>query len=99
MIPKLALITGAASGLGFEFCRLLAADAYDLVMVDRDGEGLVQSARRLQESYGISIQTHIKDLGRNTAAGELNNELGEQDFDVLINNAGFGLYGHFIRTD
>ncbi len=71
MTPKLALVTGAASGLGFEFCRLLAADAYDLVMVDRDGEGLVQCARQLQQSSGITIQTHIKDLGRNNAAAPL----------------------------
>jgi len=99
MNRKQALITGAASGLGLEFCRLLAADSYDLVMVDRDGEGLVQSARQLQQSSGITIQTHIKDLGRNNAAAELYNELENREFDVLINNAGFGLYGHFIRTD
>ena len=99
MTRKLALITGAASGLGFEFCRLLADDGYDLVMVDRDGEGLEQSASTLQKTAGNSIQTHVKDLGKNHAAAELYQEMGDQDFDVLINNAGFGLYGHFIRTD
>jgi short-subunit dehydrogenase len=99
MTRKLALITGAASGLGFEFCRLLAADGYDLVMVDKNQYGLEHSAHKLQQSYGISIETLAKDLGRNNAASELYKEVEARDFDVLINNAGFGLYGHFIRTD
>ena len=45
MIRKKAIITGAASGLGMEFCRLLAAQSYDLVMVDKNGDGLEQAAR------------------------------------------------------
>jgi hypothetical protein len=99
MNPKLALITGAASGLGYEFCRLLAAQDYDLIMVDKDAEGLERSAGALRQSTGASIRTLEKDLGRNKAASELYLDLGEPDLDVLINNAGFGLYGHFIRTD
>ena len=64
MIRKLALITGAASGLGFEFCRLLAADGYDLVMVDKDREGLKQASLKLEQSSGGEIQSYVKDLGR-----------------------------------
>ncbi len=99
MTRKLALITGAASGLGYEFCRLLAADGYDLVMVDRDREGLEQSASKLQQESRVTIQTHVKDLGRNQAAGELYKEVEDREFDVLINNAGFGLFGYFANTD
>ncbi|MCK5067549.1 MAG: SDR family oxidoreductase [Bacteroidales bacterium] len=99
MNRKLALITGAASGLGYEFCRLLAADGYDLVMVDRDREGLEQSASKLQQKSGVTIQSYVKDLGRNHAAGELYKEVEDREFDILINNAGFGLYGHFANTD
>jgi short-subunit dehydrogenase len=99
MNRKLALITGAASGLGFEFCRLLAADGHDLVMVDKDRAGLEASARKLRESAGIAIETLVMDLGRNRAAAELYEKVEQQEFDVLINNAGFGLYGHFVRTD
>lgn len=98
MTRKLALITGAASGLGFEFCRLLAADGHDLLMVDKDVEGLERSARTLRQSSDVAIETLVKDLGVNHAAGDLFQELG-RDIDVLINNAGFGLYGHFIDTD
>ncbi len=99
MTRKLALITGAASGLGFEFCRLLAADGHDLVMVDKNQEGLEHSAGELRQSSGAGILTLVKDLGRNRAAAELYDAIAEREFDVLINNAGFGLYGHFIRTD
>jgi len=98
MSQKLALITGAASGLGFEFCRLLLAEGYDLVMVDKDREGLEQSSHNLQQTSGVSIDSYVKDLGKNQAALELYQEMGDRDFDILINNAGFGLYGHFVRT-
>jgi short-subunit dehydrogenase len=99
MTRKLALITGAASGLGFEFCRLLAADGYDLVMVDKNREGLEQSAGKLQKESGIEVQTVVIDLGRHLAAEELYKEVEDLELDVLINNAGFGLYGHFADTD
>lgn len=99
MSPKLALITGAAAGLGYEFCRLLAVEEYDLIMVDKDAEGLERSAEALRKNTGSSILSFAKDLGRNHSAAELYQDLGEPDLDVLINNAGFGLYGHFIRTD
>jgi len=99
MTRKLALITGAASGLGFEFCRLLAAEGHDLVMVDKNQEGLEHSARKLRESSGISIETLVEDLGKNQAARFLYEKVENHEFDVLINNAGFGLYGHFVNTD
>ena len=98
MTRKLALITGAASGLGFEFCRLLAAEGYDLIMVDKDREGLEQSRDKLKETYSITIQTHVQDLGKSGAAAELYRVIEDLELDVLINNAGFGLYGHFIST-
>ena len=99
MVRKQALITGAASGLGLEFCRLLAADSYDLVMVDKNGDGLEQGARSIQDSYGITARIIQKDLGANGAAEELFAELDQQEFDILINSAGFGLFGFFAETD
>ena len=98
MNRKLALITGAASGLGLEFCKLLAADSYDLVMVDKDGGGLKQAARSIQNSYGTGAEIFIKDLGEVRAAAELFGEVGHHEFDILINCAGFGLFGFFAET-
>jgi len=99
MVRKQALITGAASGLGLEFCRLLAAQSYDLVMVDKDGDGLEQAARSVQEAFDAGVITVVKDLGVNGAAEELFAELDQQEFDILINSAGFGLFGFFADTD
>ena len=99
MIRKQALITGAASGLGFEFCKLLAADSYDLVMVDKDGGGLDLAAKSIRKSFVIKTTTIIKDLGVNRAADELFGEVNQLELDILINSAGFGLFGFFAETE
>jgi short-subunit dehydrogenase len=99
MTHKQALITGAASGLGLELCRLLAADSHRLVMVDKDGERLELAAKSIRESSGVQATTIVKDLGKNGAADELFAELAHLEFDVLINSAGFGLFGFFAEGD
>jgi short-subunit dehydrogenase len=98
MNRKLALITGAASGLGLEFSKLLAAGSYDLVLVDKDGDGLKQAARSIQDSFDTGAEIFIKDLGETGAAAELFGEVGHHEFDILINCAGFGLFGFFAET-
>jgi uncharacterized protein len=99
MSRKQALITGAASGLGLEFCRLLAAEGYDLVMVDRDEDGLVKAVRSIQDDSQLRARYIVKDLGKPQAAVSLFAELGQQNIDILINCAGFGLFGFFSETD
>jgi uncharacterized protein len=99
MARKIALVTGAASGLGQEFCRLLAARSYDLVMVDKDGDGLALAARNVQDAFGNGVEFLVKDLGEEGAAEELFREVGQHEFDILINCAGFGLFGFFVETD
>jgi len=99
MSEKLALITGAASGLGLEFCRLLAADSYNLLMVDKDGAGLAKAAGAIQAEFGMRTELIIKDLGVNGAADELFREVEGHEIDILINSAGFGLFGFFVETD
>lgn len=99
MANPLALVTGAASGLGREFSRLLAKDSYDLILVDMDQEGLEQVQEALQGSYGITAGIVVKDLGKPKAAEALYEVIGKRNLDILINNAGFGLYGLFSGTD
>ena len=96
---KLALVTGAASGLGLEFSRLLAADSHDLILVDLYSEGLEGVRHDLESTFGISVEIQVADLGKPGAAEAIWAHIWEREIDVLINNAGFGLYGFFAETE
>lgn len=97
--PQTALVTGAASGLGLELAMLLGKDHYNLILVDVDREKLLQAKESIAKSHSCEIDLMYKDLGTSTAAEEIFNSIGGQTVDVLINNAGFGIFGSFIETD
>jgi uncharacterized protein len=94
---KTALITGGSSGIGLELSRLFARDGYDIIIVARDEKELSKAALTLKY-YGESVRTIATDLSRPEAAEELFRRLKGQDVDVLVNNAGFGVYGKFHET-
>jgi len=98
---KTALITGASSGIGYEFTRLFAKDGYDLVLVARSEKQLMQLAQELKEKFGVSVRVIVKDLSNASAPGEVFTELQQEGvtIDVLVNNAGFATYGMFAETD
>lgn len=96
-----ALITGASSGIGLEFARLLGSKGYNLVLVARDEKKLHDIKNELEDRFGIETIVIPRDLSKNEAAVEIHNAL-EKDhirIDVLINNAGVGLFGDFTHTD
>ncbi len=92
-----ALVTGASSGIGFELARVLAANDHPLVIVARDREKLKAVAGQLQAEYGISVHVFAKDLSQPGAAERLWSDVSEANItvDILINNAGTGVYGEF----
>jgi short-subunit dehydrogenase len=92
-----ALITGASSGIGAELARLLAADGYGLHLVARDGRRLGELAKELSRAHGVRCTTIQADLSRPGSAEGIFR--AAPDVDVLINNAGFGIYGRFAATE
>ena len=95
-----ALITGASSGIGLELASVAARDRHDLVLVSRSRERLESVGRGLAEEYGVRVSVIAKDLADPSAAAELAAELSARGIaiDVLVNNAGFGVYGFFAET-
>ena len=98
---RTALVTGASSGLGLEFSKLLARDGYNVVIVARDRQKLEQVAGDLAGQYHVDARVLVKDLSAAEAAQEIYDELRRDSVavDVLINNAGYALYGPFVETD
>lgn len=94
----LALITGASSGIGRDMAREMAKRGYDLVLVARNEEGLEKIKKELQERYEkLNIDTYALDLSVQKNCYQLHEQV--KNVDILINNAGFGLFGRFENTD
>jgi NAD(P)-dependent dehydrogenase (short-subunit alcohol dehydrogenase family) len=90
----LALITGAANGIGLATARNLAEKNYDLVLFDRDQPNLDLAQAEL-EKLGAQVQTHNLDLSKSQALeGQLETIINQLEVDALVNNAGVG----FART-
>ncbi|MFD1604433.1 SDR family NAD(P)-dependent oxidoreductase [Flavobacterium artemisiae] len=95
-----ALITGATEGIGFELAKLFAKDGYNLIIVARSQAELDATAYELKQ-YGIKVITFARDLFIKDEVFALCQELEESriEVNVLVNNAGQGLYGLFKDTD
>jgi short-subunit dehydrogenase len=96
-----ALITGATSGIGYEFCRLFAADGYNLLIVARSGERLNEVAAELRNEYQVQVMPLVKDLFNKEAAKEIYDEVQRNNLQVtaLVNDAGQGEFGFFCETE
>lgn len=93
-MKKSALITGATSGLGYEFVQLLAKEQYNLIVVARNEEKLLSIK---SEFPLLNVTTIPMDLSKPGSVRKMVEEIQEKGLqvDVLINNAGFGLLGKF----
>src|SRR5262245_61136745 len=98
---KVALITGASSGIGRELAKVIAADGYDLTLSARREERLESLARELSVAHGISARVIASDLADPAAAKRLVGELEKEKLtiDVLVNCAGLGVYGRLWETE
>ena len=100
MENRYAVVTGASSGLGLEFAKLLAKKGYYLVLVARRTERLEALKLEILNSYKLDIHVVSLDLSDTTAAKKLLDYTQQNNLKVsiLINNAGFGTSGDFLSV-
>jgi len=96
-----ALVTGASSGIGYELARLFAKDGKNLVVVARSRDKLEELKGDLEKEHGIKVRVLPKDLSDPRSPQEIFSELDKEgiNVDVLVNNAGFAVYGNFSDSD
>ena len=93
-----ALVTGASAGIGAEFCRQLAARGYNLVLVARREDRMRQLATELESDHGAQSMIIPVDLSVPNAGTALAAKLADAGVHIefLVNNAGYGLAGHYL---
>lgn len=96
-----AIITGASSGIGLEFAYQLAKKGTNLLLIARNFDKLISLKNDLESNFGIKISILELDLLKSESNQEILKFIDELDFkpDLLINNAGTGLYGKFEKTN
>ena len=92
------LVTGATSGIGESFTRLLASNKYNIVLVARDLPRLQERAAALEAKFGISTHVIQADLATDEGCLKVEKYILENQIDVLINNAGFGTSKAFTMS-
>jgi short-subunit dehydrogenase len=104
---KLAIVTGASSGIGLEIAKLAAQDGYDLIVAA--DTPFVEAGPALKDS-GANVEELEVDLSSKQGVDQLLQKVGGRDVDVLVANAGHGLghgfldqspdeWQHVINTD
>lgn len=94
MLRQLALVTGATSGIGESLARLLAQKDFELLLTGRNEEKL----RKLQEElqHDVPVEVMQIDLEKSEDCSSLIKAIHTKAPDLVINNAGYGLYGEAL---
>lgn len=90
-----ALITGASSGIGRDMAYYLAELGIDLILVARRSQRLEE----IKNNVKVKVKIISMDLQKEENVFKLHEKVQKEDIDILINNAGFGLFGMTSKTD
>jgi short-subunit dehydrogenase len=101
MADRVTLITGASAGIGIELARVFASKGHRLALVDRHGDGLTTLASEIVASGKPAPILIACDLEDPHACDKIAAALAAEGAEVefVVNNAGFGLFGHAIELD
>ncbi|MFE5584808.1 SDR family NAD(P)-dependent oxidoreductase [Kitasatospora sp. NPDC056531] len=96
---RTAMVTGASSGIGEGFARLLARQGVDLVLIARRGDLLKQLADELQSANAVTVEVMPLDLTEEDQLAAAEQRLADPDrpIDLLVNNAGSSGSGYFAE--
>lgn len=90
-----SLITGASSGIGKNMAYYLASKKIDLILVARNKKEM----ERIKKELNVNVKIISLDLTKEENVYKLYEETKDDNIDILINNAGFGLFGTFTETN
>ena len=90
---KLAIVTGASSGIGLELAKLAAGEGYDLIVASDTPQ--VDAGAAFKEQ-GVEVRSIEADLATEQGVRQLLDVVGDRPVDVLVANAGHGLGGAFL---
>jgi short-subunit dehydrogenase len=93
------VVTGASSGIGAELARELARRGHGVTLVARRAEKLQELADELSSAHGIEAAVESADLQERDARDALADRLLEREVVGLVNNAGYGDTGPFVKAD
>lgn len=98
---KVALITGASSGIGKELAHIHAEKGGDLIIVARSKDKLEELKNDLEKKHSVNVTVIEKDLTQASAPKEIYEEVKSKGIEIeyLINNAGFGGRGKFHERE
>jgi short-subunit dehydrogenase len=101
IVDRVTLITGASAGIGAELARIFASKGHRLALVDRRADGLTTLASEIVDAGGTAPILIPCDLQHPDACDNIAASLAAKGVEVefVVNNAGFGLFGHAIELD
>ena len=91
-----ALITGASSGIGYEFAKVLAKNKYDVILVSRNKEKLQKIKKEIEREHKVKVSVYKSNLSKLNEVKKFYQKVKNEDISILINNAGVGDFGKFL---